>query len=86
MKDYEKSAATRRARMETVLVMKRIQDELFDRIKEYIDAATKKALTDGIAFDADEVGKAAAAYGAEPWSFTSKPALEHQPVGKARKR
>ncbi len=89
MKDYAKNAAVRRARVEVTLVFREIQEQIFDRVKEYIDGASAKAITDGSPFDANEVGKAAAAYGSEPWGgISSKPALEHKPsrASKARNR
>jgi hypothetical protein len=86
MKDYDKNAAVRRARMETALVFRRIQDEMFDRIKQYIDTAHAKSITDGSSFNADQVGKDAASFGAEPWSIGAKPAIAHKPDRKARKR
>lgn len=86
MKDYDKNAAVRRARMETALVFRRIQDEMFDRIKEYIDVASAKCIADGRVFNADQVGKDAAAHGAAPWSIGATKAIEHKPPRKARKR
>ena len=89
MKDYAKNAAVRRGRVEITLEFRAIQEQMFDRMKDYIDAASAKAITDGRPFDANEVGKDAAAFAAEPWGgISSKPALEHKPsrTGKARKR
>ena len=86
MKDYDKRACERRARAELALVISRIKDEAHDRMKAYIDAVIANAIKDGRAFNVDEVGTNAAAYGGDPWGVSSKPALEHQPARKARKR
>ncbi len=86
MKDYDKRACERRARAELALVISRIRDEAHDRMKAFIDAACANAIKDGRALNVDEVGTNAAAYGGEPWGVSSKPAIEHKPDRKARKR
>ncbi len=86
MKDYDKRAAQRRARAECALVWADIRDQLMDRAMAYIDNLANKAITDGSKFDAHQVGKDAAEYGAQPWSLASAPAIEHQPAKKPRKR
>ncbi len=85
MKDYEKNAAIRRAKAELALQLGRIREEAHDRMKQHVEAESLRAINDGRVFNADEVGKAATAFGIEPWT-TGVRALEYKAPAKARKR
>ncbi len=87
MKDYDKNAAKRRMRAEIVLEFQKIQEQMFDRAYAYIEGAMTKAITDGSLINADQIGKDAAHYGAQPWGgLGARPAIEHKPARKPRKR
>lgn len=83
---FEFADAYRRAQAEANLEFAKIRTRMMARVKQYIQQAQTKAITDGSTFDADQIGKDAATFAAEPWSVGAKPAIEHRPARKARKR
>jgi hypothetical protein len=84
---FEAADAYRRAQAEANLEFAKIRTRMMARVKQYIQQAQMKSIADGGTFDADQIGKDAATFAAEPWSVGAKPALEHRPAArKPRKR
>ncbi len=84
---FEAADAYRRAQAEANLEFAKIRTRMMARVKQYIQQAQMKSIADGGTFDADQVGKDAATFAAEPWSVSAKPAIEHRPAAKRlRKR